>query len=141
MAINIRQTLGTLALSSLMLVATPVLADFNAGMRALEAGNYGAAITAFTVDAERNHAPSQLRLGELYRNGQGTRPDPIVALKWLTLSYLNGSREALPILEALRDRISEEQIVEGEQMALKWLEESNRIMFADDDTDSLYQQF
>lgn len=138
---RIKQTLGALALSSLMLAALPAFADFNAGMRALEVGNYAAAMEAFAEDAERNHAHSQLRLGELYRNGQGTRPDPVVALKWLTLAYLNGAREALPILEELRDRISEEQIVEGEQMALKWLEEANRIMFADDDTDSLYQQF
>jgi len=67
-----------------------------------------------------------------------SRPDPVLAIKWLTLAYTNGLRSTLPTLETLREGISEQQLVAGEQMALSWLEDANRIVFADDDTDALY---
>jgi len=40
----------------------------------------------------------------------------------------------------LRHSVSETELVEGEQLDLQWLEDANRIMFADDDTASLYEQ-
>jgi TPR repeat protein len=115
-------------------------ADYDRGMAALQSGDYRVAIMEFTDAAQTGHAASQQKLGDIYRLGQGTTPDLVQAIKWLTLAYLNGMRETLPALEMLRDSVSESELVEGEQLALQWLEDANRVMFADDDTSSLYEQ-
>ncbi|OFE12163.1 hypothetical protein PHACT_02630 [Pseudohongiella acticola] len=135
---KITHTLSALALGSLLTMAMPASADYATGIAAYEAGDYQQALLAFEVDANNGHARAQERLGNMYRTGQGTRPDPVVAIKWLTLAYTNGLRSTLPTLETLRESITEAQLVEGEQMALSWLEDANRIVFADDDTDALY---
>jgi TPR repeat protein len=136
---KIKYTLSALALGGLLAAATPALADYATGIAAYDAGNYQQALVAFEVDANNGHARAQERLGNMYRTGQGmSRPDPVLAIKWLTLAYTNGLRSTLPTLETLREGISEQQLVAGEQMALSWLEDANRIVFADDDTDALY---
>ncbi len=135
---KIAQTLSALALGGLLAAATPAFADYATGIAAYDAGNYEQALLAFEVDANNGHARAQERLGNMYRTGQGTRPDPVLAIKWLTLAYTNGLRSTLPTLETLREGITEAQLVEGEQLALSWLEDANRIVFADDDTDALY---
>lgn len=137
---KITHTLSALALGGLLAAATPAFADYATGIAAYQAGNYQQALVAFEVDANNGHPRAQEQLGNMYRTGQGTRPDPVQAIKWLTLAYMNGLRSTLPVLETLREGITEEQLVEGEQMALSWLEDANRIMFADDDTDALYDQ-
>jgi TPR repeat protein len=131
---------GTLLVSGLLL-ATPLAADYEAGVRALESGNYRVAMLELTMEANKGHVQAQRRLGDMYRAGQGTTPDFVQAIKWLTLAYLSGERDLAPTLEMLRDSVSEEQLVDGEQQALKWLEDANRIMFADDDTSTLYETF
>lgn len=135
---KIVKSISALALGGLLTVASPAFADYATGIAAYDAGNYEQALLAFEVDANNGHARAQERLGNMYRTGQGTRPDPVLAIKWLTLAYTNGLRSTLPVLETLRESITEAQLVEGEQLALSWLEDANRIVFADDDTDALY---
>lgn len=128
--------------AALMLSGTAAFADYDAAVRAMESGNYREALSGLNNAAEQGNVDAQRRLGEMYRQGQGTVADPVQAIKWLTLAYVNGMRdETRDTLEMLRDSVSEAQVVEAEQAALKWLEETNRIVFADDDTDSLYQSF
>lgn len=132
--------LMALLVGGLLLGAAPAFADFEAAVRALEAGNYREAMAGFTTEAEKGNIHAQRRLGDMYRQGQGTIPNPVEAIKWLTLAYVQGMRdETGDILEMLRDSVSEAEVVEAEQAALKWLEEANRIVFSDDDTDALYQ--
>tara|TARA_R110002072_G_scaffold271208_2_gene431162 strand:- start:8678 stop:9103 length:426 start_codon:yes stop_codon:yes gene_type:complete len=141
MPFTLKLKLGALAVAGLMLTSTPLLADYEAGVAAYNSGNYRAAMMEFTVDANQGHVQAQRRLGEMYRTGQGTTPDFVQAIKWLTLAYLSGERDLDSTLELLRDSVSEQQLVEGEQLALSWLEEANRVIFADDDTSSLYETF
>ncbi|TFH73444.1 sel1 repeat family protein [Gammaproteobacteria bacterium LSUCC0112] len=140
MAVNFKQHLGALLFTGIVAFSAPAMADYDRGMAALQSGNYRVAIMEFTDAAQTGHAASQQKLGDIYRLGQGTTPDLVQAIKWLTLAYLNGMRETLPALEMLRDSVSESELVEGEQLALQWLEDANRVMFADDDTSSLYEQ-
>lgn len=140
MAVNFKQHLGALLFTGIVAFSAPAMADYDRGMAALQSGDYRVAIMEFTDAAQTGHAASQQKLGDIYRLGQGTTPDLVQAIKWLTLAYLNGMRETLPALEMLRDSVSESELVEGEQLALQWLEDANRVMFADDDTSSLYEQ-
>ncbi|HLT63911.1 MAG TPA: hypothetical protein VKZ92_05245 [Pseudohongiella sp.] len=116
-------------------------ADYDRGMNAYNSGNYNVALMELQDAAQEGNTNAQFQLGEMYRLGQGTRPDPILAIKWLTLAYLYGKQEALPLLEMLRASVTEEQLVEAEQSALTWLEEANRTLFKDDDASLLYEQF
>jgi len=140
MSVNFKQHLGALLFTGVMAFSVSASADYDRGMAALQSGDYRVAIMEFTDAAQTGHAASQQKLGDIYRLGQGTTPDLVQAIKWLTLAYLNGMRETLPALEMLRDSVSESELVEGEQLALQWLEDANRVMFADDDTSSLYEQ-
>lgn len=140
MSFKIRQHLGALLFTGFVVFSAPANADYDRGMAALQSGNYRVAIMEFSDAAQTGHTESQQKLGDIYRLGQGTTPNLVEAIKWLTLAYLNGSRESLPTLELLRDSVTEAELVEGEQLALQWLENANRIMFADDDTASLYEQ-
>lgn len=140
MTVKLKQHLGALLVTGMLAFSLPASADYDRGMAALQSGNYRVAIMEFSDAAQTGHAASQQKLGDIYRLGQGTTPNLVEAIKWLTLAYLNGMRETLPALEMLRDSVSEAELVEGEQLALKWLEDANRIMFADDDTTSLYEQ-
>ena len=135
MPISIKQTLGAVGMAGLLMVSGAVLADFEAGVRAYDSGNYRAAMMEFTQEANQGHVQAQRRLGEMYRTGQGA------SVKWLTLAYVNGERDLAPTLEMIRESLSESDVVRGEQLALEWLEDANRVVFADDDTDSLYEQF
>ena len=141
MPFTLKQKLGALAVAGLILTSPSLLADYDAGVTAYNSGNYRAAMMEFTVEANKGHVQAQRRLGEMYRTGQGTTPDFVQAIKWLTLAYLSGERDLDSTLELLRDSVSEQQLVEGEQLALSWLEEANRVIFADDDTSSLYETF
>lgn len=138
---TIKHTLGTLIFTVLLGVSLPAAADYDRGMTALQAGNYSVALMEFQDAAQAGHSGAQSKLGDMYRLGQGTSPNLVEAIKWMTLAYLDGVRETLPTLEMLRESVSESELVEAEQAALKWLEDANRAVFADDDTSSLYETF
>lgn len=132
---------SAILLATGLLFSLPVAADYDRGMSALQAGSHRVALMEFQDAAQAGHSGAQQKLGDMYRLGQGTTPDLAEAIKWMTLAYLDGVREVLPTLEMLRESVTESELVAGEQAALKWLEEANRVVFADDDTSSLYEQF
>jgi TPR repeat protein len=138
---KIRMSVAVLMTAGACLAALPVSADYEAGVRALESGNYQAAMMEFTMEASKGNVQAQRRLGEMYRLGQGTTPDLVQAVKWLTLAYVSGERDLVDTLEMIRNSLTEAEVVQGEQLALEWLEEANRTVFADDDTTSLYENF
>ena len=142
MAVSFKQQLSALLISGCLAAAgLPAFADYDRGMAAYNAGNYNVALMELQDAAQAGNSEAQFQLGEMYRLGQGTRPNPVEAIKWLTLAYLDGKRETLPLLEMLRDSVTEAELVEAEQSALDWLLEANRVMFADDDASLLYEQF
>ena len=72
------------ALAALIIALTaPVLAqDFDAGMKAVERGDYAAALHEYRPLAEQGHADAQTRLGQLYAAGLGVPQDDAEAVKW-----------------------------------------------------------
>lgn len=138
---TIKQKLGAVLFTAFIGFSLPAAADYDRGMSALQSGNYNVALMEFQDAAQAGHSGAQLKLGDMYRLGQGTSPNLVEAIKWMTLAYLDGRRETLSTLEMLRESVSESELVEAEQSALKWLEDANRVVFADDDTSALYEQF
>lgn len=73
-----------MALAVVLLVglAGPAGADFDAGMAAIERGDYGAALRELRPLAEQGHAQAQYKLGRMYRAGVGVPRDAAEAARW-----------------------------------------------------------
>ena len=63
-------------------LAGPAGADFEAGMAAIERGDYGAALRELRPLAEQGHAQAQYKLGRMYRAGVGVPRDAVEAANW-----------------------------------------------------------
>lgn len=64
------------------LAAQPALANFEEGVRAYLAQDYGAALEIWRPLAEDGHAPAQFGMGLSYENGRGVERDPTQAAVW-----------------------------------------------------------
>ena len=75
-------------LAALALVAWSTLAraDFAAGERAFDSGDYAAAIAEWRPLAEAGDARAQTNLGHLYRLGQGVARDYAEAVRWYRMA-------------------------------------------------------
>jgi TPR repeat protein len=66
-----------------VLLATPVgAADFNAGFKAYQSGDYQTAFKEWQPLAEQGYARAQYNLGVMYDNGQGIPQDDKLAAQW-----------------------------------------------------------
>jgi len=61
-------------------------ADFQARVDSYKRGNYRAALQVWLALAEHGDAMGQIRLGDLYLNGQGVPRDTSVAARWYRLA-------------------------------------------------------
>jgi len=86
--------------------------------------NYAAAADLYQRAAEQGDAFAQSRLGLSYDKGHGVRQDFILAYKWLDLAAARASRHERDFYARLRDalasKMSAQQIVEGQRLALIW---------------------
>jgi uncharacterized protein len=81
---------ATLTLGS----ATVVLADFKAGLKAYESGNYATALREWKLSAEQGNVSSQFKLGVMYDEGQGVTQDYVEAVKWYSKAAKQGDAKA-----------------------------------------------
>lgn len=79
-------------LSALLIIilSNPVLAGFDEGVAAYEAGNAPLAAKEFRVAAEEGHADSQFNLGLMYEKGIGVSQDEREAVVWYQKAALQG---------------------------------------------------
>lgn len=78
-----------------LLLAPPVLADFNDGVVALMTGNYATALETFVPLAETsNHAYAQYFLARMYAAGQGVDKDAATAAEWYRKAAEKGVSDA-----------------------------------------------
>lgn len=66
----------------LSLTGYPARADFDAGTRAFDAGDYAAAIAEWRPLAEGGDVAAMRNLGQIYRLGLGDQRNPAEAVKW-----------------------------------------------------------
>lgn len=75
----------TIALFALLLCLPLALAaeDYAAGLAAFNQGEYKAALKVFKRLAEQGNADAQLKLGQMYHYGLGTKEDDPLAFSWI----------------------------------------------------------
>jgi len=73
-----------------LMLAPPVLADFQAGLDAYERGDYGTALKEFRPLAEQGVAVAQFTLGGMYDKGHGVPQDYQEAVRWFRLAAEQG---------------------------------------------------
>ncbi|MEE8172808.1 MAG: SPOR domain-containing protein [Alphaproteobacteria bacterium] len=77
-----------------MITAQPAHANFEDGVRAYLAQDYGAALEAWRPLAEEGHAPAQFGMGLSYENGRGVERDPTQAAIWYRKAAEQGLADA-----------------------------------------------
>lgn len=78
----------------LLLAALPARADFAAGARAYDGGDYTAAFAAWQRLAEAGDVMAQVAIAGLYRRGLGRAPNAAAALGWHRRAALAGDAVA-----------------------------------------------
>ena len=79
---------------ALTLLTLPACADFAAGQRAYDQGDFAAAFREWRADAEKGDARAQYALGNLYRDGKGVTTDMLQAVYWWWQAAKQGHPEA-----------------------------------------------
>ncbi len=74
--------IGLVAISLFVGSMTAHAADFHAGFKAYQRGDYATALRIFRQLAEQGDASAQYNLGFMYDNGQGVTQDYAVAVRW-----------------------------------------------------------
>jgi len=82
-------------LGLLGIVTVALLADFEAGRRAFEKGDYATALKEWMPLADKGDSEAQRRIGGLYERGQGVIRNDSVALNWYRKAALQGNVKAL----------------------------------------------
>ncbi len=75
--------IGLVAVALFFGSMTAHAADFDAGVKAYERGDYATALRLFRQLADQGHAKAQFNLGYMYNKGQGVPLDYAVAVRWL----------------------------------------------------------
>lgn len=86
--------------------------------------SYEAAAELYTGAAECGDPAAQHLLGLTYDKGHGVSQDPVLAYKWLTLAAAAAPmRERDPYLrirDAVASKLSPDQIIDGQRLAIEW---------------------
>ncbi|MCX6928247.1 MAG: tetratricopeptide repeat-containing serine protease family protein, partial [Verrucomicrobia bacterium] len=67
--------------------------------------------------AEQNYAEAQYNLGVCYNKGQGVVKDYVEGYKWMLLAAAQGNEDAKKLVTIREDRMTREQIAEGQKLA------------------------
>ncbi len=102
------------------MLATPVLADFQAGFDAYNEGDYDTALKEFRPLAERGKAVAQWSLGIMYERGRSVPQDYVQAYRWYTLAAAKGLKEAVKGRDFLEKRMTPTQLAEAQRLAREW---------------------
>ena len=74
--------IGLVAVALFVGSMTAHAADFDAGIKSYERGDYATALRIFRQLADQGHAKAQFHLGYMYYKGQGVPQDYAVAVRW-----------------------------------------------------------
>jgi TPR repeat protein len=89
---------------------------------------YDIAFELYVGAAERGDPTGQYLLGLLYDKGHGAERDDVLAYKWLDLAAaaapVRERENYLRIRNAVASKMSLNQIVEGQRLALNWRRKS-----------------
>ena len=103
---------------SIICLAVPAWADFQAGMDANNRGDYATALREWRPLAEQGDALAQYNLGVLYRKGRGVPQDDVHARQWYAKAAAQGQAKAQFNLGTLY--FNGEGVAKDYQQALRW---------------------
>ena len=118
--ISLRFAIGLVL--SIICLAVPAWADFQAGMDANNRGDYATALREWRPLAELGIAAAQFHLGQLYANGQGVPQDYVQARQWYEKAAIQGDASAQLNLGVLYENGS--GVPKDYQLALFWFRRS-----------------
>ena len=103
---------------SIICLAMPTWADFQAGMEANDREDYATALREWRPLAEQGDALAQYNLGILYRKGRGVPQDDVQARQWYAKAAAQGLAKAQFNLGTLY--FNGEGVPKDYQQALRW---------------------
>jgi TPR repeat protein len=103
---------------SIICLAVPTWADFQAGIDASTRGDYATALHEWRPLAEQGDALAQYNLGVLYRKGRGVPQDDVQARQWYAKAAAQGLAKAQFSLGTLY--FNGEGTPKDYQQALRW---------------------
>ena len=101
---------------SLFLIASPALADFNAGMQAYRQKDYNRAIKEFKAGKDMY---SNFNLGVMYFKGEGVKANPEAGMNLIRKSGDQGYLKAQLVLAGIYDK-GEKGVPQDKAEAMKW---------------------
>lgn len=104
---------------SIVCIAIPARADFQAGMDANNRDDYATALHEWRPLADQGDALAQYNLGLLYRKGRGVPQDDVQARQWFAKAAAQGQAKAQFNLGTLY--YNGEGVPKDYQQALRWL--------------------
>ena len=120
------------ALTMAFVIALPTMADYEAGQRALEAGQPAEAFRHWREAAETGDGRAMLALGRLYRQGLGVLQNYVVAHKWFNIAASRGEAEAATERDALATKMTPQQVAEAQERAAGWQRDTHPVPGASD---------
>jgi len=88
-------TIGLVVVALFVGVVTAHAADFDAGFKAYQRGDFATALRIFRQLAEQGDASAQYNLGFMYDNGQGVSQDYAESMRWYSKAAYQGEATAL----------------------------------------------
>ena len=100
-------------------------ADFDAGMKAYQRGEYATALRIFQQLADQGTASAQAMLGSMYEEGEGVTQDYVKAHMWLNLATTQGYEKAREVRDLIAKQMTPAQIIEAKELTRMWFEKHN----------------
>jgi TPR repeat protein len=79
-----------------------------------------AAMAWYRKAADQGDASAQAALGFMYYDGQGVRPNNVVAHMWFNLAAAGGNLVAARKRDAIEEKMTLAQIAEAQRLAREW---------------------
>ena len=114
-----KNILYTIILS--FLFSFSVFADWEAGVDALEKGDYETAYIEFITFAERGNVDAQYNLGLMYSSGEGVPEDNMSAYMWYNIASSLGDEVAEYNKGGVAEEMTSSQIAEAEERSQQCL--------------------
>ena len=111
---------GALALMVTLVITLPTMADYEAGQRALDAGQPAEALRQWRAAAAADDRRAMLALGRLQLQGLGVLQDYVEAHKWFNLAASRGEAAAAQERDALAERMTPQQVSTAQDRASAW---------------------
>ena len=112
---------ATLGILCVVLFALPARAHYEAGRRALDAGDTAEALSQWTAAASSGDRRAIQALGRLYMRGVGVLQDYVEAHKWLNIAASRGEVAAAVARDTLAGKMTPEQVDTAQQRAREWI--------------------